>query len=95
MLLASPARPGAFAPITQRRFFGRPQKSATSNQPSAVATQLGFDSPAVSEPERISSGAERRANGGLIQAQSTAKARAMARIYNDERTALGVMSGPD
>ena len=47
----------------------------------------------ASEPESFSDVAERRVQRRPIEAQSTAIARAMASICNDERVALGVTSG--
>jgi hypothetical protein len=50
---------------------------------------------ADSEGESFSSVPEQRARSRLIEAQSTAIARAMASICNDEQVASGVMSGHD
>ncbi len=43
----------------------------------------------LSEPERFSGVAERCPKDGLIEAQSTAIARAMASIRNDEQVVFG------
>jgi hypothetical protein len=48
-----------------------------------------------SEVESFSSVSEQRAKRRPIEAQSTAIARAMASICNDERASFGVMSGHD
>jgi glycogen debranching enzyme len=48
-----------------------------------------------SAPESFSGVPEQRAKSRPIQAQSTAMARTMASICNDERVAFGVMSGHD
>src|SRR5207249_3064617 len=51
--------------------------------------------PNGSEAESFSGVPEQRAKKWPIEAQSTAIARAMASICNDERTLFGVMSGHD